>query len=68
MIVILNNCSKTEMMKLLVTSLAKFIEFDLSKFIFEKRFKIMGFVNINDCYSSQLKKDALKKIKKVNNF
>ena len=68
MIVILNNCSKTEMMKLLVTSLAKFIKFDLSKFIFEKRFKIMGFVNINDCYSSQLKKDALKKIKKVNNF
>lgn len=68
MIVILNNCSKTEMMKLLVTSLAKFIKFDLSKFIFEKRFKIMGFVNINDCYSSQLKKDTLKKIKKVNNF
>jgi len=68
LIVILNNCSKTEMMKLLVTSLAKFIKFDLSKFIFEKRFKIMGFVNINDCYSSQLKKDALKKIKKVNNF
>ena len=68
MIVILNNCSKTEMMKLLVISLAKFIEFDLSKFIFEKRFKIIGFVNINDCYSSQLKKDALKKIKKVNNF
>ena len=68
MIVILNNCSKTEMMKVLVPSLAKFIEFDLSKFIFEKRFKIIGFVNINDCYSSQLKKDTLKKIKKVNNF
>ena len=68
MIVILNNCSKTEMMKILVTSLAKFIEFDLSKFIFEKRFKLIGFVNINDCYSSQLKKDTLKKIKKVNNF
>ena len=68
MIVILNNCSKTEMMKILVTSLAKFIEFDLSKFIFEKRFKIIGFVNITDCYFSQLKKDALKKIKKVNNF
>jgi len=68
LIVILNNYSKTEMMKLLVISLAKFIEFDLSKFIFEKRFKIIGFVNINDCYSSQLKKDALKKIKKVNNF
>ena len=68
MIVILNNCSKTEIMKILVTSLAKFIEFDLSKFIFEKRFKLIGFVNINDCYSSQLKKDALKKIKKVNNF
>tara|TARA_B110000090_G_C13102891_1_gene339271 strand:+ start:106 stop:276 length:171 start_codon:yes stop_codon:yes gene_type:complete len=56
------------MMKVLVTSLAKFIEFDLSKFIFEKRFKIIGFVNITDCYFSQLKKDALKKIKKVNNF
>ena len=56
------------MMKLLVTSLAKFKEFDLSKFIFEKRFKIIDFVSINDCYSSQLKKDALKKIKKVNNF
>ena len=68
MIVILNNCSKTEMMKLLVTSLAKFIKFDLSKFIFEKRFKIIDFVSINDCYSSQLKKDTLKKIKKVNNF
>ena len=56
------------MMKVLVPSLAKFIEFDLSKFIFEKRFKIIGFVNINDCYSSQLKKDCLKQLKKVNNF
>jgi len=56
------------MMKILVTCLSKFIECDLSKFIFKKRFKIIGFDNINDCYSSQLKKDALKKIKKVNNF
>jgi hypothetical protein len=67
-IVILNNCSKTEMMKILVTCLSKFIEFDLSKFIFKKKFKIKNFDNIKDCYSSQLKKDTLKKIKKVNNF
>ena len=56
------------MMRILVTCLAQFIELDLSKFIFEKGYKIRSFDNINDCYFSQLKKDALKKNKKVNNF
>jgi len=55
-------------MKILVASLAKFIEFNLLKFLFEKRFKVIGLDNINDCYSTQLKKDALKQLKKVNNY
>ena len=55
-------------MKILVTGVAGFIGFNLSKFLLDKRFKVIGLDNINNYYSIHLKKDRLKKLKQVNNF
>ena len=55
-------------MKILVASGSRFIGYNLSKFILEKKFKVISLDNINDYYSTQLKKDCLKQLKKVNNF
>jgi UDP-glucuronate 4-epimerase len=55
-------------MKILVAGGHGFIGYNLLKLILEKKFKIIGLDNINDYYSSQLKKDCLKQLKKVNNF
>ena len=55
-------------MKILVTAEPGFVGCNLSKFILEKKFKVISLDNINDYYSTQLKKDCLKQLKKVNNF
>jgi|TARA_B110000503_G_C7155087_1_gene416939 UDP-glucuronate 4-epimerase len=55
-------------MKILVTGVARFIKFNLSKFLLEKKFKVIGLGNINDYYSTQLRKDHLNQVKKFNNF
>ncbi|MDA9172805.1 GDP-mannose 4,6-dehydratase [Candidatus Pelagibacter sp.] len=55
-------------MKILVTGVAGFIGFNLSKFLLEKKIKIIGLDNINNYYSTKLKKDRLIQLKKFNNF
>tara|TARA_B110000971_G_C19594716_1_gene313377 strand:+ start:111 stop:254 length:144 start_codon:yes stop_codon:yes gene_type:complete len=46
-------------MKILVTSVAGFIGFNLSRFFLERKFKVGGIDNINDYYSTKLKKDRI---------
>lgn len=55
-------------MKILVTGVAGFIGFNLSKFLLDKKFKVTGLDNINNYYSINLKKDRLKKLKRNDNF
>ena len=55
-------------MKIFVTGVAGFIGFNLSKFLLEKKFKVIGLDNINNYYSTQLKEDRLRQLKKFNNF
>lgn len=55
-------------MKILVTGVAGFIGFNLSKFLLERKFKVIGIDNLNDYYSINLKKDRLKQLKKLKNF
>ena len=55
-------------MKILVTGVAGFIGFNLSKFLLDKKFKVIGLDNINNYYSINLKKDRLKKLKRNVNF
>jgi len=55
-------------MNIFVTGVAGFIGFNLSKFLLEKKFKVIGLDNINNYYSTQLKEDRLKQLKKFNNF
>ena len=43
-------------MKILVTGVAGFIGFNLSKFLLDKKFKVIGLDNINNYYSINLKK------------
>ena len=43
-------------MKILVTGVAGFIGFNLSKFLLDKKFKVIGLDNINNYYSIDLKK------------
>ena len=49
-------------MKILVTGVAGFIGFNLSKFLLDKKFKVIGLDNINNYYSINLKKDRLKNL------
>ena len=55
-------------MKILVTGAAGFIGYNLSKLLLEKKLKVVGIDNINDYYSTKLKKNRLKQLKKFNNF
>ena len=55
-------------MKILVTGVAGFIGFNLSKFLLDKKFKVIGLDNINNYYSIDLKKNRLKQLKQVKNF
>ena len=54
-------------MKILVTGAAGFIGFNLSRFLLEKKFKVVGIDNINDYYSTKLKKDRINQLKKFKN-
>jgi len=55
-------------MKILVTGVAGFIGFNFGKYLLEKKVKIVGIDNINDYYSTRLKKDRLIELKKFKNF
>ena len=54
--------------KILVTGSAGFIGFHFSKFLLEKRFKVIGIDNLNNYYNNKIKKDRIKILKKNKNF
>ena len=56
-------------MQILITGVAGFIGFNLSKLLLKKKnIKIIGIDNINSYYSQSLKKDRIKELKKYKNF
>ena len=55
-------------MKILITGAAGFIGFHFINSIKNKKIKIYGIDNLNDYYSTKLKKDRLKYLKKNKNF
>ena len=52
-------------MTILVTGSAGFIGFHLSKKLIEKKFRVIGFDNINDYYDVNLKLDRIKELRKI---
>ena len=66
--VILINCSNSELMKIFVTGVAEFIGFNLSRLLLNKKLKVVSVDNINDHYSIKLKNNCLKTPKELNNF
>ena len=57
------------MKKILITGVAGFIGFNLANyFLIKKKYKIFGLDNINDYYSTKLKKDRIKILKNYNKF
>ncbi len=56
-------------MQIIVTGVAGFIGFNLSKLLLRKKnIKIIGLDNINSYYSTKLKKDRIKELRKSKNF
>ena len=55
-------------MKNLITGVCGFIGFNLAHFLLKKKYKVYGIDNINDYYSTNLKIDRLKILKKYKNF
>jgi UDP-glucuronate 4-epimerase len=55
-------------MKILITGVCGFIGFNLAHFLLKKKCKVYGIDNINDYYSTNLKIDRLKILKKYKNF
>ena len=55
-------------MKVLVTGCAGFIGFNFSQYLLEKDYNVVGIDNINDYYSTKLKKDRIKKLNKFKKF
>ncbi len=55
-------------MKILVTGVAGFIGFHLSKAILEKGNEVVGIDNLNDYYEQNLKTSRLKILKEINGF
>ena len=55
-------------MKILITGIAGFIGFNFSKFLLEKKYKIIGIDNLNDYYDINLKKRRLKQLFNSKNF
>ncbi|MEN6318307.1 MAG: NAD-dependent epimerase [Syntrophaceae bacterium] len=56
------------MKKILVTGVAGFIGFHLSKRLLNEGYSILGIDNLNNYYDVQLKKDRLKQLKQFANF
>ena len=54
--------------KLLITGVAGFIGFHLSKNLLDSGFEIYGIDNINDYYDINLKSDRLNQLKEYPNF
>ena len=53
-------------MKILITGAAGFIGYNFSYYLLENtKIKIYGIDNINDYYDTQIKKDRLKKFRKI---
>jgi UDP-glucose 4-epimerase len=55
-------------MKILVTGVAGFIGYNLSKLLLEKKYKVFGIDNFDNYYSSKFKFERLKNLKKNKNF
>ncbi len=55
-------------MKILVTGVAGFIGYNLSKLLLEKKYKVFGIDNFDNYYSSKFKFERLKDLKKNKNF
>ena len=55
-------------MKILITGSCGFIGFNISKYLLDKGFKIIGIDNLNDYYDVKIKIERLREIKKYKNF
>ena len=55
-------------MKILITGCHGFIGFNISKYLLDKGFKIIGIDNLNDYYDVKIKIERLREIKKYKNF
>ena len=55
-------------MKILITGCRGFIGFNISKYLLDKGFKIIGIDNLNDYYDVKIKIERLREIKKYKNF
>ena len=56
-------------MKILITGAAGFIGFSFSKFLLKNtNYKIIGIDNLNNYYSTKIKTERLKVLKKFKNF
>ena len=51
-------------MKILITGCCGFIGFNISKYLLDKGFKIIGIDNLNDYYDVKIKIERLREIKK----
>ena len=56
------------MKKILVTGCAGFIGFNLCRYLLKKKYHVVGIDNINNYYSTKLKKERLRIISKFDNF
>ncbi len=55
-------------MRILITGVAGFIGFSVAKNLLNKNFKVIGVDNLNNYYSTNLKKERIKTLKKFKNF
>ena len=51
-------------MRILITGVAGFIGFSVAKNLLNKNFKVIGVDNLNNYYSTNLKKERIKTLKK----
>ena len=56
------------MKKILVTGCAGFIGYNLTKFLIEKKFFVIGIDNLDNYYSVKLKKQRLDHLRKYKSF
>ena len=55
-------------MKILITGAAGFIGYNFCQYLLKTNYKIFGIDNINNYYSTRIKLDRLKELKKFKNF